>query len=133
VERLLDALISIGYLTKRGAQFALAPVADAFLVRTKPSFIGAMVDETRITVPSWLQLADVVRSGKPLAAVDTAEGREFFPRLVKAIFPLTYNGARGFVEQLPQSKLKKSNASWMWLPARPPGRCRSPRRAPMCG
>jgi 3-hydroxy-5-methyl-1-naphthoate 3-O-methyltransferase len=58
-------------------------------------------------VPSWLQLADVVRSGKPMAAVDTAEGREFFPRLVKAIFPLTYNGARGFVERLPQSKLKK--------------------------
>ena len=42
-----------------------------------------------------------------MAAVDTAEGREFFPRLVKTIFPLTYNGARGFVERLPQSKLKK--------------------------
>jgi 3-hydroxy-5-methyl-1-naphthoate 3-O-methyltransferase len=58
-------------------------------------------------VPSWMQLADVIRSGKPAAAVDTAEGREFFPRLVKAIFPMTYGGARGFVQSLPQAKLKK--------------------------
>jgi hypothetical protein len=107
LERLLDALVGIGYLTKRGVQYGIRPVADTFLVRTKNTFIGAMVDETRITVPSWVQLADVIRSGKPIAAVDTAEGREFFPRLVKAIFPMTYNGARGFVAGLPQAKLKK--------------------------
>src|SRR5262245_56377769 len=107
LERLLETLVGIGYLTKRGVQFSLTPVADTFLVRTKHTFIGAMADETRITVPSWMQLADVIRSGKPVAAVDTAEGREFFPRLVRAIFPLTYGGARGFVLSLPQAKLKK--------------------------
>src|SRR5438128_2392372 len=65
VERLLDALVGMGYLTKRGTQFGLTPVADTFLVRTKPSFIGAMADESRITLPGWMQLAEVVRSGKP--------------------------------------------------------------------
>jgi len=39
--------------------------------------------------------------------VDTDEGRDFFPRLVKAIFPLTYNGACGLVKAFPQAKLKK--------------------------
>ena len=107
VERLLDSLVAIGYLTKRGAQFGLTPVADTFLVRTKPSFIGPMADETRITLPGWMQLPDVVRGGKSVSAVDTAEGREFFPRLVKAIFPITYNAARGFVQSFPQAKLKK--------------------------
>src|SRR5204863_9504531 len=29
------------------------------------------------------------------------------PRIVKASFPLTYTGARGLVESLPQAKLKK--------------------------
>jgi Dimerisation domain len=54
VERLLDSLVAIGYLTKRGAQFGLTPVADTFLVRTKPSFIGPMADETRMTLPGWM-------------------------------------------------------------------------------
>jgi ubiquinone/menaquinone biosynthesis C-methylase UbiE len=107
VERLLDSLVAIGYLTKRGAQFGLTPVADTFLVRTKPSFIGPMADETRMTLPGWMQLPDVIRNGKSVSAVDTAEGREFFPRLVKAIFPITYNAARGFVQSFPQAKLKK--------------------------
>src|SRR5262245_16190833 len=89
VERVLDCLVAIGYLTKRGAQLGLTPVADTFLVRTKPSFIGPMADELQMTLPGWMQLAEVVRSGKSVSAVNTAEGREFFPRLVKAIFPLT--------------------------------------------
>src|SRR6185295_12017293 len=42
-----------------------------------------------------------------VAGVDTAEGREFFPRLVKAIFPLTYNLARSLVQAFPPAKLKK--------------------------
>ena len=109
VDRLLDALVGIGYLTKKGSQLGLTPVADTFLVRTKHTFIGAMADESRITLPGWMQLADVVRSGKPVAGVDTAEGREFFPRLVKAIFPMTYGAARGLVAAFPQAKLKKSN------------------------
>jgi ubiquinone/menaquinone biosynthesis C-methylase UbiE len=106
-ERLLDALVGMEYLTKKGTQYGLMPLADTFLVRTKPSYIGAMADETRITMPGWTQLAEVVRTGKPVANVDTAEGREFFPRLVKAIFPMTYNAARGLVQALPQAKLKK--------------------------
>src|SRR5207253_2640665 len=107
LEGLLDALVGIGYLTKKGTQFGLTPVADTFLVKTKPSYIGAMADESQITLPGWMQLADVIRSGKPVAGVDTAEGREFFPRLVKAIFPMTYNAARGLVAAFPQAKLKK--------------------------
>src|SRR6185295_17442397 len=107
VERLVDALVGMEYLTKRGTRIGLTPVADTFLVRDKPTFIGAMADETRITLPGWMQLPDVVRSGKPVAGVDTAEGREFFPRLVKAIFPMTYTAARGLVAAFPQAKLKK--------------------------
>src|SRR6185295_9200944 len=107
VEHLLDALVGMEYLTKRGTQYGLTPVADTFLVRTKPSFIGAMADEVRITMPGWQQLAEVVRTGKSAAGIDAEEGHEFFPKLVKAIFPLTYAGARGLVAAFPQAKLKK--------------------------
>ena len=40
VERLVDSLVAIGYVTKRGAQLGLTPLADTFLVRTKSLFIG---------------------------------------------------------------------------------------------
>src|SRR6185436_10921946 len=38
VERLLDALVGMGYLTKRGSQLGLSPIADMFLVRTKHTY-----------------------------------------------------------------------------------------------
>ena len=100
MQRLLEALVGVGYLKKKGSQFGLSPVAKMFLVRGKPTFMGSFSEETTLTLPSWMRLAEVVRTGKSVAAVDTAEGREFFPKLVKAIFPLTYGGARGLVASL---------------------------------
>jgi ubiquinone/menaquinone biosynthesis C-methylase UbiE len=107
LERLLDSLAGIGYLTKRGSQYGLTPVSDTFLVRTKPSYMGGMANEARLTLPQWTQLADAIRSGKPASAINSEEGRQFFPQLVRAIFPLTYTGAQGLVRSFPQSKLKK--------------------------
>src|SRR5215831_5965822 len=104
VERLLDALVAMEYLTKRGNGVALTSVADTFLVSTKHTFIGGMADESRMTLPGWMNLAEVIRSGSPQTAVDTAEGREFFPRLVRAIFPMTFVAARGLVEAFPKAK-----------------------------
>jgi ubiquinone/menaquinone biosynthesis C-methylase UbiE len=107
LERLLDSLVGMGYLTRRGSQYGLTPVSDMFLVRTKHTYMGSMATETRMTMPQWMQLADVIRSGKPASAINTNEGREFFPELVKSIFPLTYGGALSFVRSLPKAKLKK--------------------------
>ncbi len=106
VERLLDALAGLGYLTKRGSRYGLTPLADAFLVRTRPSYLGAMAEESKMTTPGWLQLADVIRSGHAVTRVDTGEGRDFFPKLVRAIFPLSYNSARALVSSLPKARLK---------------------------
>ena len=107
VERLLDALVGMDYLTKKANQFGLTPVADTFLVRTKPSFMGAMARESQMTLPGWMKMAEVIRTGKPMVAIDAAEGREFFPELVKAIFPLTYAGASALVQALPKARLGK--------------------------
>jgi ubiquinone/menaquinone biosynthesis C-methylase UbiE len=78
-----------------------------FLVRTKHTFLGAMASESRLTLPGWMKLSDVIRSGKPVVSVDSAEGRDMFPQLVQAIFPLTYNSARVLVQALPKAMLKK--------------------------
>jgi ubiquinone/menaquinone biosynthesis C-methylase UbiE len=107
LERLLDAMAGLGYLKKTGDRFTLTPVADTFLVRNRQSYLGAMADESRMTLPGWMQLGEVVRSGRPVTGVDTDEGRAFFPRLVRAIFPLTYNGARALVAAFPRARIGK--------------------------
>src|SRR5262245_60304274 len=47
LERMLDALVGLGYLTKRGNKLGLSPIAETFLVRGKPAFLGAMAEESR--------------------------------------------------------------------------------------
>lgn len=107
-ERLLDAMAAMGYLTKRGTQYRLAPVSAAFLVRNRQPYFGDLAREAQMTNPAWMQLADVVRTGKPMEQVDAEQdGREFFPTLVRAIFPLSYGASQALVESLPATKLKK--------------------------
>jgi len=77
------------------------PVAARFLVRGREAYMGGFVYETKLTWPSWSRLTDVIRSGRPVEAVDTEKGgREFFPKLVEAIFPLNFGAARAVVGAL---------------------------------
>lgn len=110
MERLLDALTALGYLDKKGIQYRLTPASAAFLVRGRETYIGDLAQESRMTLPGWARLADVVRSGHPVTAADSeTEGRKFFPDLVRAIFPLSYGAARSLVESLPARKTKQWN------------------------
>jgi ubiquinone/menaquinone biosynthesis C-methylase UbiE len=106
VKRLLDALVGFGYLIKKGDKYKLSAISEKFLVRGRESYMGEFVYETKLTWENWSRLTDVVRSGRPVDAVDMEErGREFFPRLVAAIFPMSFNAARYAVATLP----KKTN------------------------
>lgn len=108
VEHLLDALVGMGYLTKKATKYGLTPESDSFLVRNRHTYLGAFAEESRMTLPGWMQLSDVIRNGRPQRRVDSAEGREFFPKLVRAIFPMMYGSARRLVDLLPKSKLKQT-------------------------
>jgi 2-polyprenyl-3-methyl-5-hydroxy-6-metoxy-1,4-benzoquinol methylase len=62
---LLDALAVIGFLQSDDGRFGLTPVADAFLVRERPTYLGSMVN---IMDPGWLwdafqRLPEAVRNG----------------------------------------------------------------------
>ena len=102
MERLLDALVGIGYLTRRSNTYGLAPVAAEFLVRDRPGYVGGMVDETRLAWDTWGHLTEVVRTGRPVSMVDSEAGaRDFFPRLVRAIFPMSFGAAQAAASALP--------------------------------
>ena len=107
-ERLLDALVGLNYLNKKNGGYNLEPVAEQFLVSGKESYMGAFVYETKLTWAGWGQLTDVIKTGLPISAVDTETGgREFFPTLVEAIFPMSYGAARAAVPQIPEKTRKR--------------------------
>jgi ubiquinone/menaquinone biosynthesis C-methylase UbiE len=107
VERLLDSLTALDYLTKKGGRYRLTPASDAFLVRGRQTYIGDLAEESRMTLPGWAKLAEVIRSGHPVMSVDSeAEGRQLFPDLVRSIFPMSYGAASALVKALPARKKK---------------------------
>lgn len=103
VERLLNALVGLGYLTKKQKRYTLKPVAKEFLVRGKDSYRGDMAQIARLQGESLSRLTDVVRSGRPVESVDVEErGRIFFPALVAALFPGNFAGGQAALAALPK-------------------------------
>lgn len=101
MEYLLDALVALGYLSKKGERYDLEPISAAFLVKGREPYMGAFASETKMNYAAWGQLTEVVQSGKPVVKVDAeTDAREFFPKLVTAIFPMSYGGARAVAASL---------------------------------
>jgi ubiquinone/menaquinone biosynthesis C-methylase UbiE len=106
VERLLDALVGIGYLYKEEGRYGLEPLSEMYLVKGREGYVGDMVHEMRLLWNSWSRLTDVIVSGEPVAPWDEEEtGRERFPELVAALFPMSLNSARAVVAALPEERL----------------------------
>lgn len=73
---LLDALVFIGLLSKQHTEYKLAPTAEAFLVKGKPSYFG----DATLGDFAWDargQLSKIVRTGK--AIMPAAFGEAFEP------------------------------------------------------
>ncbi|MGD9482025.1 class I SAM-dependent methyltransferase [Streptomyces sp. TRM70308] len=105
VRRLLDALTALGYLDPAddGPGYALTPAARRYLVRDSPSYLGALCRETRTLWQQWPLLTDVARTGRPVARwEEERDGRENFPALVSAWFPMSFGAARAAVAALPE-------------------------------
>jgi ubiquinone/menaquinone biosynthesis C-methylase UbiE len=92
---LVNALVGIGLLNRKGARYHLAPDVAAFLVTTKPTFMGGLfLHGSAQLIPNWLHLAEIVRTGKPVShANDAADGSEFFAKFVEDIFNMSYRSA----------------------------------------
>lgn len=103
-----NALVGLQFLTRKGERYALAPESAAFLVSTKPGFLGALFRHmSGQIIPKWLQLDQVVRTGRPAMAVNSQkEGVKFFTEFVEALFPMSYRAAKTLGEHLKISKIK---------------------------
>ena len=121
---IMNALVGFEFLTKDSEiRYSLTPESAAFLVSTKPSFFGGMFRHTcDQLLPKWLELHEIVRTGRPAKLVNNEQdGAEFFQQFVAAIFPLSYPAAQVLAEalgisqtELPISVLDLATGSGVW-------------------
>jgi SAM-dependent methyltransferase len=96
-ELLLDALASIGLLSKTGARYALNEVSATYLTKRSPKYLGGMIRFDATAWDCWGKLTDAVRSGKPARTADMYQNRpEDTERFISAMDSLVR--ARGDAE-----------------------------------
>jgi len=93
----MNALVGLGLLAKDApGRYALTAESAAFLVSTKPAFLGGMILHCgEQLIPKWLRLNQIVATGKPVEAVNQERlGGDFFSKFVEDIFPRSYGAAQ---------------------------------------
>ena len=62
----LDALVALGFLLRTGDRYANTPETDLFLDRTKPSYVGGILEmASRRLYGFWGNLTEALRTGEP--------------------------------------------------------------------
>ncbi len=100
---LLNALAGLGILTRDSeGRFGLAPDAAMFLVKGKPGYLGGLVRHTsKQLIPAWMNLAEIVKTGKPARNVnEQTAGTQFFLEFVNDIFPMSYGAAQALAKEM---------------------------------
>lgn len=98
-ELLLDALSSIGLLTKTASLYTLNETAATYLNTHSPKYLGGMIRFEAAAWDYWGKLADTVRSGNPARTPDMYQNQpEDTERFISAMDSLVR--ARGDAEVL---------------------------------
>ena len=100
---IMNALIGLELLTRDTAgRYALTEDSAAFLVSSKPGYLGGMIRHTSTDlIPRWLDLPEVVRTGIPSKRVnERGEGSAFFETFVGDLFALNFMPALAAADAL---------------------------------
>jgi ubiquinone/menaquinone biosynthesis C-methylase UbiE len=97
VASIMNALAGLELLEKNGDACALTPESRAFLVKGSPGYLGGMIEHiSSQLIPRWLDIENVVRTGRPAAQANSA----FFEEFVSALFSFNYGAASAAAEPL---------------------------------
>lgn len=100
MSRLLDVLVSMGYLAKSQSCYTLNNIPPTFAMIAKGPLWGT-VQLVRDTWQSWAALTDVVKTGEPWSNEETTEaGQQMLSRLVESLFFSHYSTSRSTARQL---------------------------------
>jgi ubiquinone/menaquinone biosynthesis C-methylase UbiE len=118
----MNALVGLAFLSKDdNGSYSLTPESEAFLVSTKPSFQGGLLRHASSQlIPSWLNLTQIVATGKPGNSVNQeGAGSEFFKEFVVDILPLSFPAGQVLAKSLnldstPAKVLDLAAGSGVW-------------------
>ena len=100
---IMNVLVGLDFLAVDAeGSYSLTPESGAFLVSTRPGFLGGFIRHTsEHLVPKWLDLNQIVATGRPVEAVNQqSKGAEFFHKFVNDIFPMSYPSAQVLARHL---------------------------------
>lgn len=106
----LNTLVSLELLVRDEQQrYSLTPESATYLVRGKPDYRGGMLMHTSSQLlPKWMQLTEIVRTGKPAVSVNReGEGAAFFEQFVEDLFPFNHAAAQTLAGALRVAEAKK--------------------------
>jgi len=96
----LDSLPALGLIEKRDGKYALTPMAETFLVKGKPSYVG---DFRHVALALWdgmAHLKETLKTGKPLSRMDTGTALEVWEKLVLGIIVIAEPVAKALCDVL---------------------------------
>jgi SAM-dependent methyltransferase len=110
-----DALVALGMLRRTGTRYANTPDTALFLDRSKPSYVGGMLEMANARLYRfWGSLTEALRTGKPQNEVKA--GEDFFGTLyadpkrlegfLKAMTGLSVGAARIIAKKFPWRKYR---------------------------
>ena len=105
-----DALVALGMLKRTGSRYADTPETARYLDRSKPSYIGGMLEMANARLYRfWGSLTEGLRTGRPQNEAKT--GEDFFGALyadpqrlegfLKAMTGLSIESGRGIAKKFP--------------------------------
>jgi SAM-dependent methyltransferase len=110
LERLLDALVAMGFLAKDAERFRALPISHTYLARSGPKYMGHFIQHLAHRWEDWGRLRDAIQSGKPVRKSDLYEQETAADREL-------------FIRGLHELALARGDARWL-ARAVPLGRCR---------
>lgn len=106
---LLDVLVVMDFIRKKGYKYYLTPESEFFLISGKPTCLANFVSLHNEGISSlWSRLGEAVKSGISKGYREPAEKKRFYSRLARGLFTLNYPLACRLVEILRMDKIVQS-------------------------
>lgn len=98
---LLDALVVMDFIEKKGHKYYLTPESEIFLVSDKPTCLSDFIMLHNEGIYSlWPHLSEAVKSGIGKRDSEPEEKKRFYSRLARGLFTLNYPLGRRLIEIL---------------------------------
>jgi SAM-dependent methyltransferase len=106
---LLNALVALGYLRKRGSRYGNAPLARKLLVEGAPHYKGNNIRYQEQTWDAWSDLRGVLKTGKPrLPLLGWLHKKTFTPDYIKAMYDISKEPAAELAAKLSWTGVRRS-------------------------